>query len=207
MRGGSARSACGTGSQQGTGRREHTAVQPLEPRRLAPGNEQRGPAREPERRTDRQDHGHTRCGSARPRITATVRPRDRARRRSEEQRDSTALHRSGRDLTPDDRIVERLASSEREGGTHRPSDVEGADRQQRERGAPRARRCSGRRGSSSPGSGVLAQGPALSHSRIGRGTPGATVRARMPRVARSADSGMIGKMSRSRHTGSIFDQS
>lgn len=50
-----------------------------------------------------------------------------------------------------------------------------------------------------------AQGQPASSS--GRGTPGAAVRARMPSVARSADSGMIGKMSRSRHTGSMSDQS
>ena len=37
--------------------------------------------------------------------------------------------------------------------------------------------------------------------------PWLTVRSRMPRVARSADSGMIGKMSASFHVGSIVDQS
>jgi sulfate/thiosulfate transport system ATP-binding protein len=41
----------------------------------------------------------------------------------------------------------------------------------------------------------------------GRGTPGATVRARMPSVARRVPSDRIGKMSASRHTGSMFDQS
>ena len=37
--------------------------------------------------------------------------------------------------------------------------------------------------------------------------PGATVRARIPRVARSALSGMIGKIAASFHTGSMVDQS
>jgi hypothetical protein len=49
--------------------------------------------------------------------------------------------------------------------------------------------------------------PGYPSARIGRGTPGATVRARMPRVARSADSGMIGKMSASAHFGWMSDQS
>ena len=42
---------------------------------------------------------------------------------------------------------------------------------------------------------------------IGRGTPGATVRARMPSVARSAPSEMTGKMPASLQTGSMVDQS
>jgi hypothetical protein len=39
------------------------------------------------------------------------------------------------------------------------------------------------------------------------GLRGATVRSRMPSVARSAPSDRIGKIAASRHTGSMFDQS
>jgi len=44
-------------------------------------------------------------------------------------------------------------------------------------------------------------------SRVGRGLPGATVRARMPRVARSALSGTTGQVMASRQFCAIFDQS
>lgn len=49
--------------------------------------------------------------------------------------------------------------------------------------------------------------PEAQPAAAGRGQPWATVRCRMPRVARSAPSDSIGKMPASFHTGSMDDQS